>query len=110
MRPTLEQGLWAEVNEIKNTTIQAGWITHISPRSTVRWYKVDQSIGIYPVGLNESGVRSGYANAIESNGIGLLGVDYKKASVKEAFILRSVINNHWAYSHLYFYPYHQTVA
>lgn len=82
MRPTLEQGLWADVNEIKNTTIHAGWITHISPRSTVRWYKVDQSIGIYPVGVNESGVRSGYANAIESNGIGLLGVDYKKASVK----------------------------
>lgn len=82
MRPTLEQGLWIEVDEIKNATISAGWITHISPRSTVRWYKVEESIGMYPVGLNENGTRSDYAGNLSSNGVGLLGVSVKNGSVR----------------------------
>jgi hypothetical protein len=82
MRPTLEQGLWTDVNEIKNTTLHAGWITQISPRSTVRWYDVDESIGIYPVGLNELGTRSDYAGNLRSKGIGLIGFDFKNNAIR----------------------------
>lgn len=82
MRPTLEQGIWTEINEIENITVQGGWITDVSPRSTVRWYKVDESIGIYPVGYNELGVRSDYAGNLRSKGIGLIGVTFKNDQVR----------------------------
>lgn len=78
MRPTLEQGFVFEVNEIRNIKIEGAYIDKISPRSTVRWYSVGQSIGIYPQGLQATGARSDYAGHVESNGIFLLGVNYKQ--------------------------------
>jgi hypothetical protein len=78
MRPTLEQGLWAEINEINHVRIHAGWITHIAPRSTVNWFKVENSFGLYPSGLNSEGAPSQYRGNISSQGIGLLGLEYKK--------------------------------
>lgn len=74
MRPTAESGIWAEVNEWKNTKIEGGWLWKISPRSTVRWYSVGESIGLYPKGLNPDGTGSGYAENLESKGIALLGI------------------------------------
>lgn len=82
MRPTLEQGLWIELHEIKNVNISTGWITHISPRSTVRWYDVAESIGIYAVGVNAQGEDSDYAGNLSSKGIGLLGVSFKNNAVR----------------------------
>lgn len=74
MRPTAESGVWAEVNEWKNTKIEGGWLWKISPRSTVRWYSVGESIGLYPKGLNPDGTGSGYPENLESRGIALLGI------------------------------------
>jgi outer membrane porin, OprD family len=77
MRPTGEQGLWLDLKEIKRTRVNAGWLTKISPRGTVRWSDVDESIGIYPTGLSTQGVKSGYKGNLESSGVGILGVNYK---------------------------------
>ncbi len=74
MRPTAEAGVWAEVNELKNTKIEGGWLWKISPRSTVGWYGVGESIGLYPRGLNPDGSGSGYSENLESAGIALLGI------------------------------------
>ncbi len=74
MRPTAESGLWAETNVLKNTKIEGGWLWKISPRSTVRWYSVGESIGLYPKGLNPDGTGSGYAENLKSMGIGVLGI------------------------------------
>lgn len=74
MRPTAEAGVWAEVKEIKNTKIEGGWLWKISPRSTVDWYGIGESIGIYPRGLNPDGTGSGYPENLESAGIGILGI------------------------------------
>lgn len=74
MRPTAEAGIWAEMNEVKNTKIEGGWLWKISPRSTVDWYNVGKSIGLYPKGLNPDGTGSGYPENLESAGIGLLGI------------------------------------
>lgn len=82
MRGTIEEGAWLELNEIKNIKLEAGWIWSISPRSTIRWYNVEDAYGIYPGGLNESGQKSNYAGNIQSAGIGLLGVSYQKKNVK----------------------------
>lgn len=74
MRPTVESGLWAEINEIKNIKVEAGWLWKISPRSTVRWYGIGESIGLYPKGLNPDGTGSGYPENLTSAGIGVLGI------------------------------------
>ena len=74
MRPTAEAGIWAEMNEVKNTKIEGGWLWKISPRSTVDWYGIGESIGLYPKGLNPDGTGSGYPENLESAGIGVLGI------------------------------------
>jgi len=74
MRPTAEAGVWAEIKEIKNTKIEGGWLWKISPRSTVDWYGIGESIGLYPRGLNPDGTGSGYPENLESAGIGILGI------------------------------------
>ena len=77
MRPTEVEGLWAEINGIKKIKLQLGYLYGISPRSTVKWFKVDESIGVYPVGVNENGIKSGYQGNLESKGIILTGITYQ---------------------------------
>jgi len=74
MRPTGVEGVWVEMNEIKNTKLEGGWLYAISPRGTVKWYDVGESIGIYPTGVNTDGTKSGYSNNIESKGVAVLGI------------------------------------
>lgn len=73
MRPTGVDGFWFELNEIKKTKIEGGWLYAISPRGTTRWFDVGESIGVYPVGVNSAGVKSKYANNLESKGVFLIG-------------------------------------
>lgn len=74
MRPTAEAGAWLEFNEWKNTKLEGGWLWGISPRSTVEWYDIGESIGLYPKGLNPDGTGSGYPENLESKGIALFGI------------------------------------
>lgn len=80
MRPTEVGGLWAEYNELKNLKIEGGYLYEISPRSTVKWYDVAQSIGVFQAGVNPDGSKSGYAGNLQSGGIGILGIDYVYAN------------------------------
>ena len=77
MRPTAVAGIWAEIKEIKNTKLEGGWLWKISPRSTVEWYNVGESIGLYPRGLNPDGTGSGYSENLESKGIGIIGITHE---------------------------------
>ncbi len=77
MRPTGEQGLWLDVQDIPRTRIQAGWLNKISPRGTTRWLDMDQSIGIYSAGLNTDGKKSNYKGNLQSKGVALLGLTYQ---------------------------------
>ena len=76
MRPTSVSGFWFELNEIKNTRIEAGWLNAISPRGTSRWFDFGESLGIYPLGVNQDGTKSGYKNNINCKGVALLGLQY----------------------------------
>lgn len=77
MRPTEAEGLWAEIHSLKKIKIQAGYIYAISPRGTVKWFDADKSIGVYPSGVNEQGIKSDYAQNLESKGIILTGVSWQ---------------------------------
>lgn len=77
MRGTIEEGVWAEWKEWKRIQVEGGWIRRISPRSTVKWYDVEDSYGVYPSGVNTDGTKSTHAGFIKSTGIGLIGITLK---------------------------------
>jgi hypothetical protein len=81
MRPTGEQGLWGHWQASPKWKIEGGWLTKISPRGTVRWFDIDESIGVYPVGANIYGEKSQYKGNLQSSGIGILGLHYKPSDV-----------------------------
>ena len=74
MRPTEVQGIWGQY-EHKRNKFYGGWINRFSPRATVEWYKTGESIGIYSVGVNTDGSKSGYKDALESKGVALIGTE-----------------------------------
>ncbi len=58
MRPTLEEGIWFNESSLSKVWyVQGGIIWGISPRSTVDWFKLRESIGPYGVGVNPMGER-----------------------------------------------------
>ncbi len=78
MRPTLIEAATLELNEWKNLKLHGSYTWAVSPRSTVRWFEVGESIGIYPVGVDVNGKPSGYKNHVESSYIGILGGIFQK--------------------------------
>ncbi len=74
MRPTEVQGIWGQY-EHKKYKFYGGWLYRFSPRSTVEWYKTGASIGLYSVGVNIDGTKSGYKNELSSNGVALIGTE-----------------------------------
>lgn len=80
MRPTGEQGVWLEWTPKERLVLQSGWMTKISPRGTVRWYEIGESIGVYPGGVGVDGMKSDYAGNLNSAGIAILGLTYRTRS------------------------------
>ncbi|MCX6216791.1 OprD family outer membrane porin [Spirosoma sp.] len=77
LSPTFVEGIVLEWNERANTQIHAEYLTRIAPRSTVGWYNIGESIGLYPVGVDATGKASQYAGNIYSAGVGQLGITQK---------------------------------
>ncbi|MCZ2101447.1 MAG: OprD family outer membrane porin [Chitinophagales bacterium] len=69
MRPTVVEGLWANYKHNANHQFQAGYIYKVSPRSTVDWYDLKSSLGIYSVGRDASGAKSDYKGHTNSIGV-----------------------------------------
>lgn len=94
MRPTEVGGLYGEINDIRNIKIEGGYLFEMSPRSTVKWYKVGESIGLYPQqGVNPDGSRSDYGGNLESSGIGMLGLSYKFGKKFSAKVYNLYVDN-----------------
>jgi hypothetical protein len=82
MRPTEVEGFWAEWKAKKNWQAKGGFIYGISPRGTVRWFSVQESIGVYSMGVNENGQRVNYAGNLHTKGIFLHSVQFQKNGFK----------------------------
>lgn len=76
MRPTEVQGIWLESKQLKNTKIEGGFLNRISPRSTVEYFSIGQSIGVYATGVHIDGTKSNYKNNLSSNGVFLAGITH----------------------------------
>ncbi|HEX4888073.1 MAG TPA: OprD family outer membrane porin [Luteibaculaceae bacterium] len=77
MRPSLVEGVYAHFEPHEGLSLAGGWLWAMSPRSTVKWYRVEQSIGLYPVGVNREGKPSAYAGQLQSAGVALAGATYR---------------------------------
>lgn len=77
MRPTIEEGAWLNINESKKFGLNGGWLWAVSPRSTLKWYSLQNSIGINPVGVNADGTKSNYYNNVLSSGMAIANVYFQ---------------------------------
>lgn len=69
MRPTLEEGTWLKLKLSEKIQFEGGYIWSVSPRSTVEWYSLKESIGIYGQGVNSKGKPSNYLDHIDAGGL-----------------------------------------
>ncbi len=76
MRPTEVSGLWLD-HQTKKTRIEGGFLYQISPRGTVKWYGVGESIGVYSTGINKDGSKSEYKGNTNTKGIAMIGINHK---------------------------------
>jgi len=74
MRPTIEEGTWITAKPNDKVAFNGGWIWRISPRSTVKWFDLAKSIGVFPTGLNPDGSKSEYEGNLKSEGLGIANV------------------------------------
>ena len=74
MNVTMEEGAWLSSNELKKIEVTGGWFWNISPRSTTQWYTAANSMGIYPMGVTETGAKSNYMGNISSSGVAIANI------------------------------------
>lgn len=77
MRPTGVDGLWMVINALPKTKIEGGLLYAISPRGTVKWYGVGESIGVYPSGVNVDGTKSDYSGNVEASNLWQVGIHHE---------------------------------
>lgn len=77
MRPTLAEGVLFELNPKSYIKFEGGWLYKISPRSTVSWFDIGESMSIFPPGVDESGKRSGYIGNVHSDAVYFGGLHIK---------------------------------
>lgn len=71
MNTSMEEGAWLTVNESKKFRFSGGWFWGLSPRSTVQWYPVSKTFGLYPSGVSVTGAKSNYLGHVNTSGIAL---------------------------------------
>lgn len=93
MRPTIVEGAWLNIHESEKFGINGGWIWDISPRSTVRWFQIGESMGINPMGLNTDGTRSNYKNHIHTSGVAIANIYYNPIKQVKLNVWNSYLDN-----------------
>jgi hypothetical protein len=77
MRGTTVEGIWYGYAPSKKWKFEGGWLYRIFPRSTNKWYRYDESMGLYPQGRNTSGAPANYLGNLSSDGVGVFSVNYQ---------------------------------
>lgn len=67
MRPNLQEGLWADIREWDKVKLKGGVLWSNSPRGTVEWYSMGESIGLFPNGRSPAGMPAEYKAHVHSN-------------------------------------------
>jgi hypothetical protein len=54
--------------------VELGYLYRISPRSTLLYYNIGESMGLYSSGVNEDGIKSNYKKNLHSKGVFIGGI------------------------------------
>ena len=106
LSPTFVEGFSLGFKPDGKNQFSADLITRISPRSTSGWYRVGESIGLYPVGQSVLGKPSGYIGNTSSQFVSILDWKHKVTpemviQVNHTFVenisstLLGQVNNDW---------------
>ncbi len=93
MRPTLVEGVWLNIHESEKFGINGGWIWDISPRSTIQWFRIRESFGINPMGVNIDGTKSNYKHHVETSGIAIGNVYFKPSKQISVNLWNTFVEN-----------------
>lgn len=74
MHPGLSEGLWGTHRSRRGVRFEGGFIYRMAPRSTAAWFPIEQTFGLYPVGVDIDGRPSRYVGRITSPGIAMAGI------------------------------------
>lgn len=74
LSPNFVQGLWTVASLGRATTLQGGWLTHVAPRSTDRWYRLGEAVGRYSMGVATDSSRADYRGQVTTRGLAVLGL------------------------------------
>ncbi len=77
MRPTIVEGIYLKSKINDHWAMEAGWLSRMSPRTTVSWFSIAESIGVYSPGVNTDGTKSDYPGNTKSKGVAITGVRFK---------------------------------
>ncbi|WP_156180469.1 porin [Rufibacter radiotolerans] len=90
MKPYSFQGIHVQVPVFRKGQLDVAWLNHFSPRSTVEWFLAEESIGVFPVGVDEEGQPSGYSHHTITKGVAITGL-----SLPVGHHLKTEIWNYW---------------
>lgn len=82
MRPNLFEGLWVSFQQNKHAKASVAWFTGASPRATVKWYAMAESIGVYAAGRHLNGNPSSYHGKLSSAGLGIFNYQWRNEKQK----------------------------
>lgn len=74
MKPYSFQGVSLQVPLQEKGAFTLAWFDHFSPRSTVEWFPADETIGVFPPGVDEQGNPSGYLHHTQTKGVAVAGL------------------------------------
>lgn len=93
MRPTFEEGAWLTINESNKFGFNGGWIWSVSPRSTTKWYRLQESMGLYSSGVNDQGKRSNYFGNVLTQGMAIGNLYFQPTKNFKINILDGYLEN-----------------
>lgn len=93
MRPTGVEGLWLDLEELPKTRLQGGVIYAVSPRATTRFFRIGESIGVFPSGFHTDGTPSRYAGNTHSKYVAMLGGSTKLIQQMELQMWNMYVDN-----------------
>jgi hypothetical protein len=75
MKPYAHAGIYGWWTPKTHHRLHAGWIWGVSPRSTTRFFTLEESIGIYSTGFDQYGYVAPYRGHVHTKGLLLLGYE-----------------------------------
>ncbi|MGC1240218.1 MAG: OprD family outer membrane porin [Chryseosolibacter sp.] len=77
MRPNIQEGLWAEFKDWDKLKLRGGWLWSTTPRSTVEWYGIGESVGIYGNGTAVNGEPAEYEGHVDSKSVLIASAEWE---------------------------------